>query len=663
MNDLFISLDTLSSPKNEKIRVERAWEHFIFGKDSASKVRPLTYQSWKRSLKHGVHPLEGKAPLVISEEKIQEYQSSSLIYSTLEPLLINLKNSVKASGYLIVFCNENGEIVYLDGDQSLKRKAENINFIAGSSWSEHHAGTNGMGAALATGNPMQVFAGEHFCQQVHNWVCSAAPIKDPATKKVLGAINLTGIWDTVHPHSLTTVISAAQLIEQKLLNHLKFEQFLLMEHYIEVIGKNPNKNFAVLDRGCSVIKASPLYYEKGWLDKNSHVIDLDKEALWKENKYRWEMEKRDGIWTFEVIPYFFQGYRIGAVLHAIPPVKLSKKTGNSTKHSFTSMIGQSDEFISFITEARSVASIDLPVLIEGESGTGKELLAQSIHSSSLRSSEAFVAVNCGAIPKELAASELFGYEEGTFTGGQKGGRSGKFQLAEGGTIFLDEIGEMPLDLQTMLLRILEEGEVVRLGGTRPIKLNVRVIAATNCDLKKACEEGKFRKDLYYRLNILSLQAPPLRERSGDIPVIFEHLLKKICIELGRPPLMINDQALLALERYDWPGNVRELRNFSYKMAVKVKGNMITSADLPKEFTEEKTVSKEENPVERSFSSQQSHGSKNRVPSLKEQELNTILAVLDELNGNVTETAKRLGIHRSTIYKKLARRDSVLRSLK
>ncbi|WP_169801172.1 sigma-54-dependent Fis family transcriptional regulator [Halalkalibacter krulwichiae] len=632
-------------------------------KNSAPKVRHLTHQSWKRSLRHGVHPLEGKAPLILSEEKIQEYQSSNPIFSTIEPLLINLNNTVKDSGYLLVFCNQNGEIVYLDGVSSLRQKAENINFIAGTSWAEHHAGTNGMGAALATGHPMQVFAGEHFCQPVHNWVCSAAPIKDPATNKVLGAINLTGIWDTVHPHSLTTVISVAQLVEEKLLNRLKFEQFLLMEHYIEISEKKSNKHFAIIDRGCKVIRASPLFYENGWIDKSNYFNELNKEILWKEAKYSWQIEKRDGIWTFEVIPYFYQEYQIGAILYAIPPVIPSNNTVNSTKHSFSSMIGLSDKFLSFITEARSVASIDLPVLIEGESGTGKELLAQSIHSSSLRSSGAFVAVNCGAIPKELAASELFGYEEGTFTGGQKGGKSGKFQLAEGGTIFLDEIGEMPLDLQTMLLRVLEEGEVVRLGGKQPIKLNVRVIAATNCDLKKACEEGKFRKDLYYRLNILSLKVPPLRERSGDIPLIFEHLLKKICIDLRRPPLLINDQALLALKRYDWPGNVRELRNLAYQMAVKVKGNVITRVDLPKELAEEQTFNYTGNPINLSHSSHQSFVSKKKVQSLKEQELDTILAVLDELNGNVTETAKRLGIHRSTIYKKLKRRDPTSSSLK
>lgn len=664
MRSPFISLDSSSSPKSEKVRIERAWEHFISGKNLASEVRPLTYQSWERSLQHGVHPIQGRAPIVLSQDKIQEYQSTNALYSISEPLLIKLKDLVINSGYLIVFCNHNGEILYLEGESSLRQKAEEINFIAGTSWSELHAGTNAMGTSLAIGTPMQVFASEHFCQSVHNWVCSAAPIKDPVTKKVLGGINLTGIWDVVHPHSLSTVVSTAQVIEEKLLSHLKFEQFMLMEHYIEIAHKNHGKSVAVLDRGYQVIKASPLFYENDWIDKNNRIIDLDNVDVSLDHTYRWKEEKRNGGWTFELIPYFHQGCPIGYIVHAISPPKASRNTGNVTKHSFSNLIGQSPKFLSVTTEARSVANLDLPVLIEGESGTGKELLAQSIHSSSHRSLGPFVAINCGAIPKELAVSEIFGYEEGSFTGSLKGGRAGKFQQAEGGTIFLDEIGEMPLHLQTILLRVLEEGEIVRLGGNQPIKLNVRVIAATNCDLKKACKEGTFRKDLYYRLNILSLQVPPLRERSGDIPLILDRLFKNICIDLGRPQLKLDDRALLALERYEWPGNVRELRNFAYKMAVKVKGNIITNADLPRELREESTI-KEYTAVNVSdrymdkelqpfLSSPQCREAMCETLSLKDQELHTILTVLNELNGNITEAAKRLGIHRSTIYRKLGR---------
>jgi transcriptional regulator of acetoin/glycerol metabolism len=667
MNDSFISMDSSTKPKDERIRITNAWERFISGRELDSTVRNLTYQSWERSLKYGINHLQGNAPVILSQDKIQEYRSTFFSNPIFEPMLTELKNVSIDSGHLLVFCNNNGEIIYIDGATSLKRKAEKMNFMAGSSWSEHHIGTNAIGTALATGSPMQVFAGEHFCQSVHNWVCSASPIRDPATKEILGVIDLTGAWNMVHPHSLSTVVSIAQSIEGLLQMQLDVERFILLEQYTKNSIKNRSSSLAVIDRGNQVIKASPLFYENDWIGKNNHLVDIDILSISLDESHRWESEKTSGKWSFELNPYFYQGKPIGAVINAIPPSSQVSKA-NSTKYTFSSLIGTSTKFKSFIKEARSLSGLDLPVLIEGETGTGKELLAQSIHSSSQRSSGPFIAINCGAIPKDLADSELFGYEGGTFTGAIKGGRSGKFQQAEGGTIFLDEIGEMTPNLQTALLRVLEEGELVRLGGQQPIKLNIRVIAATNCDLKKATEEGKFRLDLYYRLNILYLKVPPLRDRSGDIPLLFQHLLKKICMDIGRPPLTIEDRALDIIELYEWPGNVRELRNLAYKMAAKVQDNIITSKDLPEEITQGKSRKEfgvptpshdiqEIQTLHPSIPSQESPESVNSVSSLKDQGIQTILTVLNELNGNVSETAKRLGIHRSTIYRKLDRPSS------
>lgn len=660
----FVSLNVNSCPKDEKVRLSKVWEHFISGKELDLKVRPLTQQSWERSLKYGIHPTKEKAPFIVSDEKILEYKSANSLYSIIKPLFSELKEVAIDSGHLVVFCNNSGEIVDLDGDPLLKRKAEKMNFTVGTSWLEPHIGTNAIGTALATGSPMQVFASEHFCQPVHNWVCSASPIRDPATKKILGVIDLTGEWNVIHPHSLSTAISIAQSIEGKLLNVLEFERYKLLEHYIDTSIRTPNRVTAVLDRGGQVIKADDLFYTNGWIDSNSNCIS-DLENVNFMDKYRWESKNENSSgWCFELTPFFYGDKLIGSVVQAISPRGSVKISENNAKYSFLNLIGKSKEFHSVISEARSIARLNLPILIEGESGTGKELFAQSIHSASPRSSGPFIAVNCGAIQKDLAESELFGYEEGTFTGGQKGGRSGKFQQAEGGTILLDEIGEMPLELQTSLLRVLEEGEVVRLGGKKPIKLNVRVIAATNRDLKKASEEGKFRLDLYYRLNILSLNIPPLRERSEDIPLILNSLLNKICRDIGRPPLSINNEAFQSLQHYEWPGNVRELRNFAYKMAVKVKDNILTRADLPKEIIESKIKKHYDDNVPNHFSKEgqsllpSQNDSINGIQFLKDQELRTILTVLNELNGNVQEAAKRLGIHRSTIYRKLSRYNSL-----
>lgn len=647
MGDTFISIDSFKDPKIERLILTNAWEQFISGQDLNSPVRNLTYQSWERSLKHGINPVQGAAPITLSQDKIHEYQSDFSSNLVFEPFLTELKNASIDSGHLIVFCNNNGEIIYLEGESSLKKKSENMNFVVGTSWSELHIGTNAIGTALATGGPMQVFAAEHFSQLSHNWVCSASPIRDPATHEILGVVDLTGDWKMVHPHSLSSVVYIAHSIEAMLQKKVDIERFILLEQYTENTIKHQSNIVAVIDRGFHVIKASAIFYEYGWIGKNNRLVDIDSLAITLDKNYRWESKKESEKWSFELIPYCYQGKPIGAVVQAISQLSGVAKA-NSTKYTFSSLVGKSTEFKTLIREARSLADVDLPLLIEGESGTGKELLAQSIHSSSQRSLRPFIAVNCGAIPKGLADSELFGYEEGTFTGAIKGGNSGKFQQAEGGTIFLDEIGEMSLNLQTLLLRVLEEGEVVRIGGKKPIKLNVRVIAATNRDLKKAVEKGEFRLDLYYRLDILNLMVPSLRERSGDIPILLEHLLKKVCMNIGRPPLTIEKRSLDIIELYEWPGNVRELRNFAYKMAVKVQDNLITSKDIPEGII----ISNQEKQTPEPFI-QENRELLNNNSSLKNQNGKAIFTALNELNGNVAEAAKRLGIHRSTIYRKLA----------
>ncbi|MGJ9385782.1 sigma-54-dependent Fis family transcriptional regulator [Salipaludibacillus sp. CF4.18] len=667
MDSPLIPFDIFTSPKNARVRIENAWENFVSGKDLDTDVRNSTRQSWERSCKHGIHPVQGKAPIILTPDNIREYHSTSALNPTLEVLFSVLKEVAIDSGHLIVFCNNQGEIVYIDGHPSLVSKAERMNFVIGSSWSERYIGTNAIGTSLATGKPLQIFASEHFCQPVHDWVCSASPVRDPATNNIIGIIDLTGPWNMIHPHSLSSVVSIAYYIEEKLSNQLEKQRAKLVEHFKESSNKEPNKIVAVLDRGGRVLMAHREFYEKNLIDKNQRLVDLDHLSIPLTSTMRWESNKdtsRPAKLTFELTPFKHLGIPIGAEVHLITPINIAKRKENSSKYTFSNMIGQSKELQSVIEEASTMAKLEMPVLIEGESGTGKELFAQSIHSLSNRSSGPFIAVNCGAIQKELAASELFGYEEGTFTGAIKGGRSGKFQQAEGGTIFLDEIGEMPLDLQTNLLRILEEGEVVRLGGKRPIKLNVRVIAASNCDLRKLSSEGKFRADLYYRLNVLSLSVPPLRNRTGDIPLILNYFLRMVCIDVKRSEILIDNEALQVLNRYKWPGNVREIRNFTYKMAVKKQDNLITIADLPSEVLGIEAPKYPPVTLTGDNTEFRNSGHSGIYPtesnagydksSLKDQELQIIYKVLDELNGNVKETAKRLGIHRSTIYRKIGK---------
>ncbi|MDR1124784.1 MAG: sigma 54-interacting transcriptional regulator [Deltaproteobacteria bacterium] len=243
------------------------------------------------------------------------------------------------------------------------------------------------------------------------------------------------------------------------------------------------------------------------------------------------------------------------------------------------IIGQSTSLKNVFKVLAKVAPTDSTVLVTGESGTGKELMVRALHQGSARHDKPFVPINCGAIPKDLLESELFGHEKGAFTHALRT-RPGRFELADGGTIFLDEIGEMDLSLQVKILRVLQEKEIERVGGSGARKVDVRIVAATNRDLDKEVQEGRFREDLFYRLNVIPLHLPPLRERGGDVSILAKHFLELFCKKGGRKKLGFSPEAKLALECYAWPGNVRELENIMERLSILAEGNTVALDDLP-----------------------------------------------------------------------------------
>jgi transcriptional regulator with PAS, ATPase and Fis domain len=251
-----------------------------------------------------------------------------------------------------------------------------------------------------------------------------------------------------------------------------------------------------------------------------------------------------------------------------------------TRYTFRDLIGHGSAHVNATRVAIAAAANTLPVLLLGESGTGKEVFAQAIHAASARRERPFVAVNCAAIPHTLVESELFGYVGGAFSGARKEGSAGKFEAAHGGTIFLDEIAELPASAQAALLRVLQEGEVTRVGGLRGTPVDVRVVAATNRDLTRAMATARFRRDLFFRLDVLSVELPALRERPEDLEPLATHFLAEACVEEGRAPLALSPDVLAAFRRHAWPGNVRELKNLARRLAALVSGHVVTLADLP-----------------------------------------------------------------------------------
>jgi two-component system response regulator HydG len=301
------------------------------------------------------------------------------------------------------------------------------------------------------------------------------------------------------------------------------------------------------------------------------------------------------------------------------------------------LIGRGSALLKVLHLVSQVAPMKSTVLLSGESGVGKELVAEAIHFQSPRRPNPLVKLNCGALPEGLIESELFGHEKGSFTGATQQ-RKGRFELADGGTIFLDEISEIPPATQVKLLRVLQEGEFERVGGSQTLKVDVRVIAATNVDLEAAVADGRFRKDLFYRLNVIHIPIPPLRERKEDISLLALHFLDKFCLENNRPAMGFNQEAMAALKNYDWPGNIRELQNVVERAVALCEGNMVELKDLPDEI---RRHSPEDDKIVLPVGS-----------SLEEIEHLAIIQTLKKTGGDKELTARLLGIGLATLYRRL-----------
>ena len=322
-----------------------------------------------------------------------------------------------------------------------------------------------------------------------------------------------------------------------------------------------------------------------------------------------------------------------------------RTAGSKAIYRFSDILGESDVIVNAVQLARVAAQSDITTLLLGESGTGKELFAHAIHNGSARKSGPFVVVNCGALPRDLVQSELFGYEAGAFTGAAKNGKPGKFELADGGTIFLDEIGEMPMEAQTNLLRLIQNKEVARVGGTTTKSVDVRIVAATNRNLSEAVARGTFRSDLFYRLSVLVINIPALRSRSSDIAALAAHFLRKYASALNRPITGFAPEALQALRHYSWPGNIRELENIIERAVNVAKSSLIAASDLPDFLSLRQEIPRED---------QSSPEDAYTGDNLYMQECRAIINTLSRCNGNIRLAAQELGIARSALYGKLTR---------
>ncbi|GAA0116039.1 sigma-54-dependent Fis family transcriptional regulator [Clostridium senegalense] len=623
--------------------IKNAWENFIYDDIINEQVRNEILESWIRCKKYNVNPMGGKGKNKHSNIKELIDKNRELI-KIAKPVMESVYKIVEGSSFAMILADKDGYILEVIGDEDIMDRVNELNFLKGELWSEKEVGTNAIGTALYLKKPIQTIGAEHFGISQHSWTCSASPIYDE-DKEIIGCINMSGNYYDAHSHTLGIVTSAAESIQK---------QFALSRSYnlLNITFNSISDGMIVIDSDSNIkrINGRALEVLNLTLDDvmnleiKNLITNIDFKALLKGDKkeiYNIESDfkiKNDKIKCIvNAVPMNVNNKNIGMVItfketkhiHKL----VSKLAGFKASYTFDDIITENKNMKNMIVLAKKSAKSDCNVLIEGESGTGKELLAQSIHNYSDRRNKPFVAVNCASIPRELVESELFGYEKGAFTGAAKEGHAGKFELADGGTIFLDEIGELPLDMQSKLLRVLDNGKIIRVGGTFEKQLDVRVIGATNRILKKEVNRKNFRNDLYYRLSVMNIKTIPLRQRKEDIGLLVNYFTKNLSIKKGIEVKKINKDYVEKLKDNYWEGNVRELRNVVERDFYLSEKNILVSYEV------ENTCKKEEKTFE-------------NVVAIKTLEKEAIEKAIIQSNGNMVQAANLLQIGRSTLYRKV-----------
>jgi transcriptional regulator of acetoin/glycerol metabolism len=648
--------------ETEKYR--KAWESYVAtGLVSDPTMRKIIIASWRRSRAYGVDPHSTSLEIELTGERFQQRREAfKPILDIALPFMESIYNAVGESGMIISFSDANGYILERIGADNVFSELQRFR---GMNLSEERMGTNAIALALKKGMALQVVGAEHFNVVFHNKTTSAAPIKD-VDGNILGVLSVSGTCETVHPHTLGMVLASALAIEHEIrLKQINDDLTIANEHLDAIMQSISEGIITVNDAG--IITDSNLHARKVMrrslgelvgktLDQviKNPVFDLITQlSANEEREVQYYANGRKKTLLVSSKPIYAQDKTLKEYLLIFRETKrvysqVNKLFGSKAIYTFDDILGESKEIQDAIRMAKLVSATDATILLHGESGTGKEMFAQGIHNASQRKNHSFVFINCGAIPRDLVASELFGYVEGAFTSARKGGNPGKFELADGGTLFLDEIGDMPLDTQANLLRVLETKEVVRVGGNEVIPVDVRVIAATHKDLAAEVEKGNFRSDLFYRLNVMPIKTPSLRERREDIKKLIDRFYTQF-VNRDDKRILIDESFYLQMMQYDWPGNVRELQNVMQLVTNIVgEGEYLSSKHLPI-YVKDALGASSQPP-------QQISGELTRVSPLSVVERQAILKALDAADNNLAKAAKLLEIGRSTLYRKIEKYD-------
>lgn len=571
--------------------------------------------------------------------------------------------TLAANNSVLLYLYENFDVFGRYGDKKLKDELFEKNIKLGGNVGESVAGTNAAVMSARSPNSTWVIGDEHYLDAFKPYVTFAFRIKGKYSRN--GYVMIITYKENFDERiynlfklleSTETIITTGHVTKDVIMRDIMQRN--------EYSRGSTNDIVIMVDNSCSVTFANDMFYDfynyHPQETINSFLGDICPELMSLVSKIA-EGKKVIGKPVDLVHPngsreqYFADcsiintNLRQFGALITIYKGKIKKEEkpadGNYARYTFDDLIGVSDNFVQLKRFAERISATSSPILIQGESGTGKELFANAIHCTSQRKDKPFVAVNCAAIPRDLIGSELFGYVGGSFTGANRTGAKGKFELADGGTLFLDEIGEMPVEMQSVLLRALEENCITRIGATKPINVDVRIITATNKDLTKCIADGSFRADLYYRLNVINLTMIPLRRRRADIKELAEYFLERFAHENGKNIHEISPAAVVAMTEYDWPGNVRELRNCMEYSVIVCKSDCIEFEDLPQSITNLERA-------DESAKAAEPEGTELRMMSdfFTKQRLEMAKKLMVEFKGNKSKVAQEMGVSRSTLYR-------------
>ena len=630
----------------------------------------------------------GRSDLVVARERNQR------LYAHAAPVMEMLYEQIVNSDSMVVLCDATGTIIHSIGDHDFLTRASKVALQPGVNWSEQSKGTNAVGTALIEESPTLVHADEHYMHANHFLTCSAAPILDPRGN-ILGVLDVSGDQRTYHQHTMGLVKMSARMIE----NHWLTDDYrnVMRLHFhsrVEFIGTLMEGILAVSQDGKLVGANRGALEQLGLsgaalrMHSLSTLFGTSVSAL--VDRFRSPLAQPQPVELSNGRQFHVHARFNWPVWHGMEPASSvsdvvatqeapgvaapvrepsARPAAASTERAgLASLITGDAQVGTLVDKIRRVINRDIPILILGETGTGKELLARAIHQDSERARQPFVAVNCASIPETLIEAELFGYEEGAFTGARRKGAVGKLVQANGGTLFLDEIGDMPLTLQAHLLRVLQERQVTPLGSAKAVSVDVMLVCATHRNLREMIEQKTFREDLYYRLNGLAVRLPPLRERT-DLMALVERILER---ENPDRRLRLNPDVLRLFQGYQWPGNVRQLFNVLRTASVMASGDAVISRDqLSDDFIDDARQASaqrpavavptpEPEPVQRSVPQDAMPASpaaslpvdEQAGRSLEDIELQSIQRAVDAAGGNISVAAKQLGISRNTIYRKL-----------